>query len=721
MQCIVEAIESSDDSLNTSLVRDSCGSAEDAFGSFGDDLLCALQTMLRGDFSIRMADNHSGLTGKIAEALNGLAAANQQVAQQLICVGREVGREGKTRQRVKFGLSSGVWGEMEGAVNRLIDDFLWSAVSALQLIAAIADGDRPRPATLDMDGHPLRGEYLGTATALNAMIRQLDVFTSELNRLVREVQAEGKLGGQMEVQDVTGVWKDLAQDVNAMMSGLAGQIRNIADVTVAVADGDLSKKITVEACGDILQLKDATNTMVDRLRESARCTLEQRTIEFPLNSKSQSEFVAKVSHELRTPLNSILVLSQQLSENPEGNLNRRQVDYVRTIHAAGADLLNIINDILDLSKIESGAFAVEPEEVALSPILEMLARLFRDEAETRRLSFDVHIDSAAARTIVTDAQRLKQVLKNLLSNAFKFTEQGGVRLRVTTACEGRNPDRALLGGTQNVIAFEVSDTGIGIPPNKQTIIFEAFQQADTGTSRKFGGTGLGLAISRELSKLLGGDIQLSSSIPGQGSTFTLYLPVNPLDWPDAARAVGPEQPFAGGAGSDGVINKENLIRDRGDGREQGRPVDDRPVIEECPPLKSQFISERDTAENLIRRKVLVVDDDARNVFALSGVLERRKMKVLTASTGEEAIRIAESTPDLSIILVDIMMPEMDGYETIQRIRRSGRLRRLPIIALTAKAMKGDREKCLDAGASDYLAKPVNTEQLVSTLGTWLSR
>src|SRR5437588_3968818 len=231
-----------------------------------------------------------------------------------------------------------------------------------------------------------------------------------------------------------------------------------------------------------------------------------------------------MSHELRTPLNSILVLGQQLSENPDGNLTPRQVEFARTIHGAGTDLLNLISDILDLSKIESGTVSVDAEEVFFSSLVEMVARPFRHEAENRRLSFEVVTDAHLGRSLVTDSKRLQQVLKNLLSNAFKFTEHGGVRLSVSVAETGWSSDHPILSGAASVVAFEVSDTGVGIPFEKQRIIFEAFQQADASTSRKYGGTGLGLAISRELSNLLGGEIHLRSS-PGVGSTFTLFLPL----------------------------------------------------------------------------------------------------------------------------------------------------------------------------------------------------
>jgi CheY-like chemotaxis protein/signal transduction histidine kinase len=696
--------------------------------------------------------------------------------------------------------------------------------------------------------------------------------------------------------------------------------------------------------------------------EQARRALEEKAAELALTSKYKSEFLANMSHELRTPLNSVLVLGQQLSENPDGNLTPKQVDFARTIHGAGTDLLNLISDILDLSKIESGTVSVDAEEIFFTSLLDMVARPFRHEAENRRLTFDVQLDPSLGRSLVTDSKRLQQVLKNLLSNAFKFTQHGGVRLSVTNA-EDWSTDHPVLKGMASVVAFEVSDTGIGIPLEKQKIIFEAFQQADAGTSRKYGGTGLGLAISRELASLLGGEIQLRST-PGSGSTFTLYLPqtyVGPTvasvtlaegkgattlppraltfvrvaerpveaipddradlqpddvillvveDDPHYARVLRDLSREKGFKVIVAMCGQEALVlarqyrptavsldvflpdmlgwtvlshlkqdpttrhipvqmvtldEDRQHGLARGafafvtkpattegleaalariqeyttprrkrllvvednaaeqlsimellgysdidiavagtgeealaalraQPCDcvvldlrlpdmsgfevlehirddaslsDVPVVvftgkelspeedarlhtlarsvvvkgvesperlldetalflhrvvADLPPERQQQLDRLHRSDDdLVGKKVLVVDDDVRNIFALSSVLERRGMTVLTAGTGREAIAMLDSTPDLAIVLMDIMMPEMDGYETMQVIRQNPAFRRLPIIALTAKAMKGDREKCLEAGASDYLAKPVNTNQLLSALRMWLHR
>jgi HAMP domain-containing protein/CheY-like chemotaxis protein/signal transduction histidine kinase len=694
--------------------------------------------------------------------------------------------------------------------------------------------------------------------------------------------------------------------------------------------------------------------------EQARRALEEKATELALTSKYKSEFLANMSHELRTPLNSILILGQQLTENPDGNLTAKQVEFARTIHGAGTDLLNLISDILDLSKIESGTVTVDAEEILTANLLETVGRPFRHEADNRQLTFNIDVDPALGRSIVTDSKRLQQVLKNLLSNAFKFTADGGVRLNVSAAVGGWSADHPVLKTAPAVIAFEVSDTGIGIPLEKQKLIFEAFQQADAGTSRKYGGTGLGLAISRELASLLGGEIHLKSA-PGRGSTFTLYLPLKysgptiaprasstPQYTPSPALQTAAQEPRVVEQLPDDRLNLEpgdtilliveddphyarvliDLARDKGfkvlvaargaealDLAKQYQPAavsldvflpdmlgwtvlsqlkhnpltrhipvqiitldEDRQhalargafsfvnkptttegvsaaltqikeyakprrkrllivednaaeqlsirellhhddieivaadtgagaltelrqnpcdcvvldlrlpdmsgfevleqirndeelsrvpvvvftgrelsakedaelhtmarsivvkgvesperlldetslflhrVITELPIEKQRMLEKLNSSdEDLVGKTALLVDDDARNIFALSSVLERRGMKVLTATTGSEAVALVESNPSIAIVLMDIMMPQMDGYQTIGVIRQNPSFGRLPIIALTAKAMKGDREKCLEAGASDYLAKPVNTEQLLLAIRMWLHR
>ncbi|HWN68160.1 MAG TPA: response regulator, partial [Haliangium sp.] len=696
--------------------------------------------------------------------------------------------------------------------------------------------------------------------------------------------------------------------------------------------------------------------------EQARRALEEKAAELALTSKYKSEFLANMSHELRTPLNSILILGQQLAENVGGNLTGKQIEFAKTIHSAGTDLLTLINDILDLSKIESGTVTVEPEDITFGALRDSVHRTFHHLAESKNLSFEVDIDSTLPRSFTSDPKRLQQILKNLLSNAFKFTSHGLVSMSVRRVTSGYSTDHPVLGTAEAAVAFMVTDTGIGIAPEKQKLIFEAFQQADAGTSRKYGGTGLGLAISRELANLLGGEIRLVSK-PGQGSTFTLYLPLSytgpardsvapagsamhavmrPMSMPvltvakseetvpddrdtieegDSVLLIIEDDPhyarillgIARGKGFKGIVanrgqqalvlareftptaitldvflpdmlgwtilnnlkldprtrhipvqmlsveeeqkhglshgafsylvkpattgeletafdrlktyvaphEKRLLVvedndRERssivellghsdieivgvGTGaealemlREQSfdccvvdlrlpdmtgfelleklqaeaelrhipivvftgkeltqeeearlrtvaksvvlkdvqspeRLLDETAlflhrVIAELPAEKRRMIERLHGSTEVLRgRKVLVVDDDARNIFALTTILENQEMEVLSATNGRQAIEIIQNTPDLSVVLMDIMMPEMDGYETMREIRKDPKFRRLPMLALTAKAMKGDREKCLQAGASDYIAKPVNTDQLLSLLRVWLYR
>ena len=667
-----------------------------------------------------------------------------------------------------------------------------------------------------------------------------------------------------------------------------------------------------------------------------------------------------MSHELRTPLNSILILSQQLAENSGGNLSGKQVEFSRNINSSGSDLLHLINDILDLSKIESGTVTVEVEEISFASLRDNIDRNFRHVAEAKNLPFHIRFAKDLPRSMDSDPKRLQQVLKNLLSNAVKFTAQGQVEVRVGLASGGWSPDHPVLVHAQHVVAFAVEDTGIGVAPEKQRLIFEAFQQADAGTSRKYGGTGLGLAISRELAVLLGGEIRLSS-VHGKGSIFTLYLPLHyagpnattlarsdeseassstrsvialptmreetilddrdSIDAGDSVLLVieddthyarillglARDQGFKGVIATKGahglalarqyqpaaisldiflpdmlgwtVLNQLKLdpalrhipvqivtleeerqhglahgafaylvkepttagleaafgrlkeftaprtkrllvVEDNdieraailellgykdiemvsaGSGDEAlaamrkqpfdcvvldlrlpdmtgfellermqvepalasvpvvvftGKDLDSdeqarlqsmaksivlkdvrsperlldetalflHRVVTHLPKHKQAMLDRLHNSSEVLRgRKVLVVDDDARNIFALTSVLENHEVEVMSATNGRHAIDIIRSTPDLAMVLMDIMMPEMDGYETMREIRRDLQYRTLPMLALTAKAMKGDREKCLDAGASDYIAKPVNTDQLLSLMRVWLYR
>ncbi len=1129
----------------------------------------------RGDLSRKITVDVKGEILELKNTINTMVDQLNAFAAEVTRVAREVGTEGKLGGQAQVPGVAGTWKDLTDNVNVMAANLTEQVRGIVKVVTAVANGELTRKLTVNA-----KGEVAALAETINNMTDTLATFADQVTTVAREVGVEGRLGGQANVPGAAGTWKDLTGNVNLLADNLTNQVRAIAEVATAVTKGDLTRSIQVEASGEVAELKDNINTMIDNLRlttdrnteqdwlktnlarftgmlqgqrdlgtvgrmllselaplvsaqqgviyqmgteessemtllsafagdgedghlrrlkigeglvgqcaaekrrmliselppnaisirsglfeavprnvivlpvlfedrikavielaslsafttshlafleqltasigivlnsieitmqtegllkqsqqlatelqvqqkelqqtneqlaqkaqqlaeqnveverknqeiEQARRALEEKAKELALTSKYKSEFLANMSHELRTPLNSILVLGQQLSDNPDGNLTPKQVEFSRTIHGAGTDLLNLITDILDLSKIESGTVSVEAEEVYFASLLDMVERPFRHEAENRRLSFDVETDPHLTRSIVTDSKRLQQVLKNLLSNAFKFTEVGGVRLSVSLAKGGWSETHPILGKAASVVAFEVADTGIGIPLDKQRIIFEAFQQADAGTSRKYGGTGLGLAISRELASLLGGEIQLRSA-PGRGSTFILYLPqtyVGPssaamverkypstvlpaqlsvvsehpaekipddrdnLQPDDASLLIVEDDPhyarvlrdlsrdkgfkvLVAMRGAEALalareyhpsavsldvflpdmlgwtvlnhlkqdpatrhipVQMLTLDEDRSHGLARGafafvtKPttpegletaltrikayaaprrkrllvVEDNPaeqlsikellgyddidvtvassgeeaiqavnkesfdcvvldlrlpdisgfevlerfrdtpslcdlpvvvftgkelspeedarlhalarsvvvkgvesperlldetalflhrVVADLPVEKQRMLDRLHHSDDaLVGKKVLVVDDDVRNIFALSSVLERRGMNVITAGTGREAIAKLESTSDVAIVLMDIMMPEMDGYETMHVIRQNVSLRRLPIIALTAKAMKGDREKCLEAGASEYLAKPVNTEQLLSSLRMWLHR
>jgi CheY-like chemotaxis protein len=355
---------------------------------------------------------------------------------------------------------------------------------------------------------------------------------------------------------------------------------------------------------------------------------------------------------------------------------------------------------------------------------EHLDRLFHHVAEGRGLQFSIEFDPQLGNTIHTDSKRLEQVVRNLLGNAFKFTQKGQVRLRVSPAKSGWSPDHPVLSKAKEVVAFSIIDTGIGIPEDKQKIIFEAFQQAESGTSRKYGGTGLGLSISRELAILLGGQLTLAKSQPGQGSTFILYLPKDYV----SGQAVT-SLPLPASYPNELEASRTLVHTMPPENSEKPTPAEIGEKIQQVlrpdeSILKSSEISSKKARHNndiLIGRKVLVVDDDIRNIFAMTSLLEHEQMKVVTAESGREALEVLAKTPDVDIVLMDIMMPEMDGYDTMRAIRLKEDLKPLPIIALTAKAMKGDREKCIESGATDYITKPVDTEQLLILMGTRLIR
>ncbi len=438
----------------------------------------------------------------------------------------------------------------------------------------------------------------------------------------------------------------------------------------------------------LLAKQNSAIEVQNRQIEQARRTLEERAQQLAISSRYKSDFLANMSHELRTPLNSLLVLAKLLSENQDGNLTGQQVDFARTIHAAGSDLLQLINDILDLSKVEAGKMDVNPADLKLSALVDYVDATFRPMAEDQGLGFSVQVRPGTPDRLYVDEQRLEQILRNLLSNAVKFTSAGEVRLTIGRADEVEF--RGVLGNAAQVMAFAVSDTGVGIAKQKLGSIFDAFSQADGTTSRRYGGTGLGLSISRDIARLLGGEIRATSRV-GKGSTFTLYLPAG-------GTGIGsrPAGTPAVTAGAVAVLEGPAAAE-----------------VAETPPAADDDV--------LNGARILIVDDDARSVFALTGVFERFGAEVLYAENGRAGIESLERNEDISLVLMDVMMPELDGNATMRAIRKMPQFADLPIIALTAKAMKGDREKSIKAGASDYFPKPVETDHLLQLMRHWLRR
>ena len=874
-----------------------------------------------GHLSKKITVDAQGEILQLKDTINTMVDQLSAFADEVTRVAREVGTEGRLGGQAQVRGVSGVWKDLTDNVNFMADNLTGQVRNIAQVTTAVANGHLSKK--IDVDA---RGEILELKTTINTMVDQLSAFASEVTRVAREVGSEGKLGGQAEVEGVSGTWKRLTESVNELASNLTTQVRAIAGVASAVAEGDLTQSIAVEARGEVAELKDNVNLMVANLRETtranreqdwlktnlariaglmqghrdlldlarlimseltplasaqygaiylagdsaeaesrqefrriaaygfkkgglahftvgeglagqaamerapilitdappgyltvgsglgraapasvavlpilfedkvlgvvelasltrfsdvhlaffdqfvgtigvtintimansrteallgesqrltiqlqerseelqrqqaelrrsnaeleekaellakqnnaievqnaqielARRTLEERAQELAISSRYKSVFLANMSHELRTPLNSLLVLANLLSENLDGNLTGKQVDFARTIHGAGSDLLQLINDILDLSKVEAGKMDLHPADLRLATLVEQVEATFRPMAADKGLEFDVIVHAGTPDRLYVDEQRLAQVVRNLLSNAVKFTSAGQVSLSIGHAEEVEFS--GVLREASDVIAFAVSDTGVGIAKDKLDVIFEAFQQADGTTSRRFGGTGLGLSISRDIARLLGGEIRTASQ-PGKGSTFTLYLPVRrgarrgtltrPENGTGSARATrngGPSVPVAVSAFTMGA------------GAEAGTDND---------PLSGA--------------RILIVDDDARSVFALTAVVERFGAEVLYAENGRTGIAALERNAGIALVLMDVMMPGLDGNATIRAIRRMPQFANLPIIALTAQAMKGDREKSIKAGASDYIPKPVQTDQLLQLMRGWLMR
>jgi signal transduction histidine kinase/HAMP domain-containing protein/ActR/RegA family two-component response regulator len=446
--------------------------------------------------------------------------------------------------------------------------------------------------------------------------------------------------------------------------------------------------------------------------EESKRLVEEKAGQLAVSSKYKSEFIANMSHELRTPLNSLLVLAEQLRDDPGHTMTDTQVEYAGVILNSGKDLLSLLNGILELAKVESGTVMIELSNVSVAEFRHGLLREYEQVAAGKGLGFSIELGPGVPENIVTDSQRLRQIVKNLLGNAFKFTDQGEVQVDMKVVNSGWSPESESLGGASSVIAIAIRDTGIGIDEEHQRRVFEAFAQGDGTTARLYGGTGLGLAVARELTGLLGGELTLISS-EGQGSTFTLYLPMDGAAPAPTAPMPVLEEPAASSNGSAATTN--GLERENGQpASANGRVV---PIAHahELRPARGALDQHR-----LAGTKVLVVDDDFRNIFALTALLERAEAEVATAESGADALVALERDHDIDMVLMDIMMPGMDGYTAIRAIRKDVELKSIPIIAVTGKVVAGERQRCLDAGANEYVPKPVNTAELLAAIEPWLS-
>ncbi|WP_051404824.1 response regulator [Bacillus cihuensis] len=522
-------------------------------------------------------------------------------------------------------------------------------------------------------------EFQGEVLAV-IELASFELFTDPERMLLKEVMSN--LGINIESIIRNMEVEKLLQESQALTEELQTQSEELQ-----------SQQEELRTVNEQLQVQNENSEQKTRELEKVKGILEEKAQQLIISSQYKSEFLANMSHELRTPLNSLLILAQLLADNDDGNFTSKQVEYARTIFSSGNDLLYLINDILDIAKVEAGKTEVIFKDVKLSDVKEFVNAQFIPVARKKKIKFNVQVDADVPEMIKTDSKRLQQILKNLLSNAFKFTEYGAISLAIQKVEKG-----SIYTNANIEFAFSVKDTGIGIAAENQNIIFDAFKQADGIISRKYGGTGLGLSISRELAQLLGGFIEIDS-VEGKGSTFTLYLP-NYKNLESAELSIS-EAEVASGIFEESVLESAATV--------------EFPLQTDDP---KQMLGKKELLEG---KKLLVVDDDMRNIFVLTTALESFQVEVLFAENGNEGIAVLQENADIDLVLMDIMMPEMDGFEAIQYIRQIPKFQNIPIIALTAKAMKYDRQQCIEAGASDYISKPVNLEQLFSIMRVWLYR
>jgi two-component system chemotaxis sensor kinase CheA len=532
-------------------------------------------------------------------------------------------------------------------------------------------------------------EFEGKVAAV-VEFASVESFTSQHLKLLEQIEntfgvAINNVAGRMEVERLLSESQVLTEELQTQTEELQTQSEELQ-----------MQQEEMRMTTEHLEEQNLFAEQKTKELEKAKEELETYSEQLKKSSQYKSNFLANMSHELRTPLNSILILSQLLSENENETLNTEEEGYAKVIHTSGNDLLALIDDILDLSKIEAGKVILMMDEVNVSEIPEHMKLLFNPVAENKEIAFLINVDENVPPVLYTDGQRLQQILKNLLSNAFKFTEQGKVALNIHIADPQSVKQHLPTHADKEVLAISVTDTGIGIPLNKQKLIFEAFQQVDGETNRQYGGTGLGLSICNEFSRLLGGRIILESQ-PDMGSTFTLFVPSLPN------------------------MEKEQLVSFHQEIAAASEPS----IVVQAPDIIEQTDTDLALADNesslFEGKRVLLVEDDSRNVFALVKSLENKKFKVTVACNGKQCMDIINKNTDFDLVLMDIMMPIMDGFETMKAMRLVPAMQDTPIIALTAKAMKSDRDKCLEAGASDYISKPLNMEQLFSLMRVWLTK
>ncbi|HLL53353.1 MAG TPA: response regulator, partial [Myxococcaceae bacterium] len=523
------------------------------------------------------------------------------------------------------------------------------------------------------------------------------------------------ISANMRTEELLLQSQSLTQELQSQSKELTQQQEELKRTNAALE----KQAVELEEKAKLLEEQNSKVEVKNREVEQARVSLEEKAEQLSLISKYKSEFLANMSHELRTPLNSLLILAKLLADNKDGNLTRQQVEYASTIHASGGDLLTLINEILDLSKVEAGKMAVDLRDVSLREVQEFVTRGFQPVAEQKGLTFTTEISPDAGLRIRTDSQRLQQVLKNLLSNAFKFTDRGTVKLRISAAPPELKFQDA-LARADKVLAFSVTDTGIGIAKNKHRLIFEAFQQADGTTSRKYGGTGLGLSISREIARLLGGEIRVDSA-PGKGSTFTLYLP---------ARYGGPEEPTP--SGSDG----ERSAADFGGAELSAEP----PVAFDSNAAASAFARLRELGTTPMRpppvelpetleddrdhlqegdRVLLIIEDDLKFGRIMLQLAREKGFKTVLATRGDVGLTLAdEIRPDA--ITLDIQLPAMDGWSVLDQLKRNPGTRHIPVHVISVV----DKHQGATVGAFAYMEKPVSRDALdgaLSHLSSFLDR